>query len=76
MPSLPRLSLAQASAALAAMGKQLRFVRSCRLRMLLRDGSDVTRNGTPLQVIHLHLRTTRAEASIIAFQSHISVAAP
>ena len=52
MPSLPRLSLAQAAAALAAMSKQLRFVRSCCSRMLLRDGTDVTRNGTPLQVTH------------------------
>lgn len=53
MPSLPRLSLAQAATELAAMGNQLRFVRSCRSRMVLRDGSDVTRDGTPRQVTFL-----------------------
>ena len=52
MPSLPRLPLAQSAAALAKMGDRLRFMRSCRARMVLRDGgSDVTRDGTALQVL-------------------------
>ena len=71
MPSLRRQSLREVATALAALGVCLRFVASAAARLVLRDsGTDVSRNGAPIEVQHLWLcfSTSRTSGKVLLAQ--------